>query len=347
MVLAGDMVGYDSADFIRAAKARNVPVVLTPSTMSNGIEQAEVYYHDPAYHLRSLPNILASWLFPRWVRKHRGKRLLRRPAGDVFAMEKLGIAPPFPWTFNSGFADGICVESDAMMKYYLEGGLPPSQLHATGSLANDVLADGMSHAPARRIQLLRQLGLPADRPIILVALPPDFLYVNGGRPECDFTTYAGLVDFWMGLLRNVKNHNVILTLHPSVARESALHLETETIKIANAPTASLIPLCDIFFASVSSTIRWAIACGKPVLNYDVYRYRYTDYVDVPGVVIVEDKDEIADVLLRLTSDSALLDEVTKKQRAWARHWGLLDGEVGTRMLALFDQLVKATFRIAA
>ncbi len=35
---------------------------------------------------------------------------------------------------------------------------------------------------------------------------------------------------------------------------------------------SLVPLCSLYVASVSATIRWAIACGKPVVNYDVYRF---------------------------------------------------------------------------
>ena len=79
MILAGDMVGYDTSDCIKAAHAADVPVVLVPSTMSNGLEQAEVYFNDPAYHLNSLVNIAAAWRYPRWVRRHRGKQILRDP----------------------------------------------------------------------------------------------------------------------------------------------------------------------------------------------------------------------------------------------------------------------------
>ena len=59
------------------------------------------------------------------------------------------------------------------------------------------------------------------------------------------------------------------------------------MRIAARKTSELVPLCDLYVASVSSTIRWAIACGKPVVNYDVYRYRYTDFISLDGVLIID------------------------------------------------------------
>ncbi len=347
MILAGDMVGYDTSDCIKAAHDQGVRVVLVPSTMSNGLEQAEVYFNDPAYHLNSLVNIAAAWRHPRWVRRHRGKSILRRPGGDVFAMESLGSAPPLPWIFNSGAADAICVESEAMREYYLEGGLPAEQLVATGSLANDTLARSIRDTVPARRRLLEELQLPADDPFFLVAFPPDFLYLTGGRPECDFKSYEELTRFWLSTLKKIKNHNIVIALHPSVVRDSMLHLETERIKIASLGTAALVPLCDLFVASVSSTIRWAIAAGKPVVNYDVYRYRYTDYLKVPGVILVEEQSDFEAVMLRLANEPAFFAEIRRKQEACAHQWGVLDGNVGKRMLDLFDRLAGERHRVAA
>ena len=150
-----------------------------------------------------------------------------------------------------------------------------------------------------------------------MAFPPDFLYLTGGRPECDFKTYEELTHFWLETLKKIKGHNIIIALHPSVVRETMLHLETERIKIASAGTAALVPLCDLFVASVSSTIRWAIAAGKPVVNYDVYRYRYTDYLKVPGVILVEEQRAFEAVMLRLADDPDFFAEMRRKQEACA------------------------------
>ncbi|MGC3972591.1 MAG: hypothetical protein QM775_36180 [Pirellulales bacterium] len=56
LVLGGDMPGYDTSDFIAAAHRLNIPVALVPSTMSNGIEQAEAYFHNPQFHVKSMEN---------------------------------------------------------------------------------------------------------------------------------------------------------------------------------------------------------------------------------------------------------------------------------------------------
>ncbi len=338
LILGGDMPGYDTSDYIAVARRLGIPVVLIPSTMSNGLEQAEVYYHNPQYQVIGQENELAARRFPRWMRVHRGRKLLRRPGGDILAMEQLGIAPPCPWGFNSGFADAVCAESEEMIDYYLACGLPREQIVDTGSPANDVLAEYAATAPQRRSELLRDLGLTDARPLIIAALPPDFLYLDGGRPECDFRKYDDLVAFWHRSLTSLDNCNVLLSLHPSVSPEAFRHLETNNLRIGPGNTASLVPLGDLYVASVSSTIRWAIACGKPVINYDVYRYRYTDYLRVPGVATMEEQAEFVAELKRMANDLEYRRKRTLQQQSVADRWGRLDGLAGRRLLELFQKL---------
>jgi hypothetical protein len=338
LVLAGDNPGYDTACFIRAAHDAGLRAVLVPSTMSNGLEEAEVYSKNPRYLVQGARNRAAAALFPKWAREHNGKRVLRVPGKRVLAMEWLRLAPPRPWTFNSGYADAIAVESDAMRAYYAEGGLPPEQMVETGSLANDTLHEALAQRGERRRALCAELGLPPERPMLLTALPPDFLYLEGGRPECDFRSYGELVQAWMSGIAPLGRFNRVLCLHPSVSYEEFHHLEADGVRIARRPTAELIPLCDLYVASVSSTIRWAIACGVPVVNYDVYRYRYTDYLGVAGVLRTEEQAEFAALLARFDAEPAFHESVRALQAAAAPHWGRLDGGTGGRMLALFDRL---------
>lgn len=339
LVLAGDNVGYDTACFIRAASEAGLRTVLVPSTMSNGQEEAEVYSRSPRHLARGALNRLAAALFPRWARRHKDVKVLRVPGERVFAFELLGIAPAHPWTFNSGFAAAIAVESEAMRKYYLDGGLAPESLVDTGSLANDELTQALRDRASRRAALSRELELPPDLPILLTAIPPDFLYLDGGRPECDFRRYDDLVAFWMSTVASVKQFNRVVCLHPSMPFADWRHLQDRYgVRIATQPTSALIPLCDLYVASVSSTIRWAIACGVPVANYDVYRYRYSDFRAVPGVVGVEEQGEFVHLLRRFDADVLFRERMRAEVRSVSERWGLLDGQAGSRLLALFDQL---------
>jgi hypothetical protein len=112
------------------------------------------------------------------------------------------------------------------------------------------------------------------------------------------------------------------------------HIEGSNIRIAPRKTAHLVPLCDLYVASISSTIRWAIACGKPVINYDVYRYRYTDFLSVPGVIATEERDEFQALIKRFADDKAYLTQIATQQRAVAGRWGRLDGNSSQRIVEL-------------
>jgi CDP-glycerol glycerophosphotransferase (TagB/SpsB family) len=134
----------------------------------------------------------------------------------------------------------------------------------------------------------------------------------------------------------VKNFNVVIRLHPRMKIEDFMFVEDYGIKVAAWDTADLIPLCDIYVASVSATIRWAITCGKPVINYDVYRYRYQDFTQVKGVITIEEKYDFIKVLSRLTNDMDYYNEIATAQRQEAKYWSNLDGKSEERLLRLID-----------
>lgn len=344
IVLGGDMVGYDTSLYIKLGHERGIPTLIVPSTMSNGQEQAEVYYGDPNYHVTGWAGQLVATLFAKWVMKHKDKRLFRCPPGRIIAMELAGLAPPEPWIFNSGAADAIAMESEAMLDYYAQSGMKHSRMVLTGSLSDEAMAARLSESRILRERLCRELGLEPSRPLIVTAIPPDFLYVTGGRLECDFQNYAELIEFWIGSLAELKDCNCVVALHPSMDAGMMRHIERDNVRIGTWKTAEMVPLCDIYVASISSTIRWAIACGKPVVNYDVYRYRYTDFLGVPGVLATEERAEYRSLLHRLVEDIGYRKEVADQQAASSSYWGMLDGQVGDRMVSLIERLTHGALR---
>jgi hypothetical protein len=339
LVMSIDLAGYDTGTYVKVAHQRGCKVLLISSMMSIGLDQAEVYYNNLDYHVRGYTRHWLAWAFPHWVFRHRGLDILRCPPGRVLAMELLRLAPPNPWLFNSSWAEAFNMESDAMLEYYAAAGIPREQMVVTGSTADDVMAAAQEQMVERRNELCRSLGLLEDRPLILTALPPDFLDQPGGRPECDFRVYEELVDFWLNTCCSIPGHNVIIALHPSVPPADAVKFERYGARVAPLNTAELISLCDVFVASISSTIRWAIACGKPVINYDVYRYRYTDFVGIEGVLTFEEQNEFITIMRRITSDLPYATEIRRKQAAIAPRWGRLDGKSGERMVHLVQRML--------
>lgn len=337
MILPADN-RYDLAAYVKAAHEEGIPAVVVPAFMAAADEWAQFVAGDPDHDAERLANRVTATVYPRWAHTYQDKPLLAQPASEVVARQLLGIAPPSPWTLHSGHADAIAVESEAMRQYCLVEGVPARQLVLTGSMDHDRMHERANEADALREALYRRLGMPAGRPMLLTALPPDQLY-GRGRPQCDFQDYGGLVRFWLQSLAAGDTFNVVISLHPSVKRETMAYVEDWGAKIVGDNVSTVIPLCEAYVASVSATIQWAIACGKPVLNYDVYRYRYPDYVGVRGVLNVEEQGAFVGCVKRLC-DPQYREELRAKQAQDAKYWGVLDGKAGERLLELFSELAQ-------
>lgn len=338
LFFAGDSAGYDTGSFIQAAKKLQIPTLVFPQWMAGPQEPAGYLFKDPDFSMKSWLNRFVSRQYPRWTYTFSGKKYLRLPGAQVLAKEWLGIAPPQPWILHSGFSDVIAVQSEAMKEYGVKLGLPAGQLHVVGSFEDDFMSS-ISRFPAEaRAACKKKYHLPENKKILLTALPPDFL-TGGTRPGVEFSTFDALVQFWVTALTRHAGFSVLISLHPSFEPSKMKYVEQWGATIVNEHISELLPLCDLFVASISSTIQWAIAQGKPTVNYDVYKYHYADYTSVDGVIYVERAADFNRELTRLTEDSAYLAEVRRRQEKSAPQWGTRDGHARERIVALFDTLI--------
>lgn len=340
VVMGGDLVGYNTPEVVKAAHTCGIACAIVPSTMSDGTEQAEAYYFDRNFSADAIENKFVAKIWPKWKKQHKQKTLVRLHAAEIINRQLLKLDPPLPWISSSTRGDCIIVESRAMKDYYLRCGIAEKLLQDAGSISNDELAKGFRNQGALRESLLKELGLDLGKKMILTALPPDSLYMTGGRPECEFKTYRELTIFWVeALKKKASNYNIVISLHPSVNIEDFRYLESENVKISGKSIVYLIPLCDIFVASVSSTIRWAIACAKPVVNYDVYIYRYADFMKVKGVIYLDKSKDYLETIQKLNEDNEFLTSVQNQIATEASYWGNTDGREGERILGVFGDLI--------
>lgn len=340
LIMAEDSIDYGLYIIIKAGKSVGIPTVIVPFTIANASEPAETFFHNPDHIVsKSIINRLVASLCPRWVYCYKGRKLLRLPVYDIVALELSGLAPRRPWTYNSEETSVIATENEYMLQYYQKEGLPAERLVLTGALSDDVLARGVLDAETLRTNFYRDLDLPERRRMLLCALPPSQF-----PRECEFQNYEELLRFWCDCLNELQEWNVIVRPHPRIATQEVESLKQFGIIITQKDTASLIPLCDLYVASVSATIRWAIACGKPVVNYDVYRFGYSDYKDSRGVTTVNSKEAFVSALRRLTKDNEYYSQIVALQRKCMASWGTLDGKSGERILRLFDDVIEKRTR---
>ena len=134
--------------------------------------------------------------------------------------------------------------------------------------------------------------------------------------------------------------DLTVSLHPAVSSVGRQAIEESGLAPDERYVIDLIPQHDIFVTYFSSTIRWAIACGKPVVNYDAYRLSLDVYDSAPGFANARDFSHFRESLSRLVRVSGAFEELASRQSAVAEQWGTLDGRCNERILAEVDGVVR-------
>lgn len=307
VIVGEDGVGGNLA-WIAAAKRKGIPVFVVPYEYS-GIDQAiEAIRPNIGDYRVSGPIAwaLAKWR-PSWVKQIDGKDTLRLPLRFALGYEIAGVAPANPWTVHGGGADLLLAESPQMEQHYKNEAVPLEKIACTGSLAFDDLHRALQAAKPE-----------SDRLRILCALPPDYTGGRGPMP------YGTLVGQWLDEAR--KHGNVTVQAHPA-ARTS---LESIGVQCDTRDITALIAENDLLITSVSSIIRYALAAGRPVLNFDCYKFDYPDYVGAAGCVTVNSIGDFVAQFEQISSDFA-----SYRTRAVndAARWGVIDGKSKDRFAA--------------
>ena len=338
VVLPEENLFYNHHLLVRAAHASKIACCVVPFTIVNTLEWAEAFHSVSSFDANHRVNVIFAKAFPNWILHHRGKNLIL-PSPHILGCEALNIVPDNPWLINSGRIDAIAVESRFMLNYYVRAGIAESKLRLTGALSDDQLYLAVQHKDCfqRTQKISRKVVL--KRRNILLALPPD-QFVGKTRNGCEFSDYESLVKF---IVRTTvaaagSDASVLVNLHPRTPSESVPYLADLGIVMVAGAIETLVPLADIYIAVASATIRLAISCGVPVINYDAYAYDYDDYKNLKGVVEVKNMIAFKNAIGILANDESEFIKVKAAQAMTAAELCVLDGQAGTRMLALFDEL---------
>lgn len=321
------------------AKKANIPSIIVPFTIANTKEWCESFYKVPSYEVNfSNLNYLFASLFHQWVMPYKNKRLILPPLLILFH-ERLNLTPNNPWLINDGLIDFIAVESKQMKLYYEKSGIMRERLIPTGSLYNDDLNDYLKNSERHKSNILQELHLNDDeKPILSVALPPNQMDSRSSYTE--FKSYQEAMIFWLESLSELANqYHIIINLHPRINIDDIDFIKNYPVHIYPETISNLIPVSDIFIASCSATIRMAIACAKPVLNYDFYEYGYDDYQDVKGVITVSKKSDFLNKLKEMTQDSAYYHELVNLQKIESLVWNNKPGRASDYLLQSIHKLL--------
>jgi len=275
---------------------------------------------------------------PEWLKQgaHAGAMLF--PADYIVVLESAGIHVRNAWVVHGGMAERLCVESPQMLRLYQSEGLPADKLVMTGSPYGDFVLEALQHDAAARSAFRQPRKIDPHETRILVSWPPSYHAERGSASE--FPSYLEMTRTVLEGLRDLPGVRLTVSLHPAVSAEDRAAIESMGVTLSERYVLELIPLHDIYVSYYSSTIRWAVASGKPVLNYDAYQLGLDVYDAAPGVVTVKTASELIARARELSTSESAFAALASEQVRVAPDWGLFDAPAMPRILAELENIAR-------
>lgn len=275
---------------------------------------------------------------PQWVKSGKHAGVVMQNPVYIAALEAIGIALPDPWVVHGGLAWQLCVEGERSLAFYRSEGIPERKLTMTGTPYCDIVLDGLKKDPIARAAFLNGRRITSGTTRILVSWPPSYHSSRGIFSE--FGTYESMTEALLRGLAAISGAEVTVSLHPAVTTETRNLVASWGLVVSDEYLIELIPRHDVFVGYFSSTMRWAIAAGKPVLNYDAYRLGFTYFDGVPGLRTLSSVADVLGHATQLARDDHAFETAARAQASEAWTWGVIDGRATDRVLDLGASLAR-------
>jgi len=250
-------------------------------TSSEKLRKSKLYFYEKSdsWNTAILPN---------------GKRISFFKKHDKKVIELLKVKISNPWVLGAGFSDYMLVDSEREKQRLVHLGGERGKYFVTGQMSHDQLFNtNKDRADIKRRYLLKY-GL-SDKKIILIAVPQ---YYEHGL--CDRGKHFYFLSEMIEVLSNL-DCNVILSLHPKMIRsdyEKFLRLNTN-ITIADESLSNILPVCDLFVSTYSSTVAWGLLCNKKIVIVDHIGLGYKDFFSEFRIPITRDNKELIDLVTEI------------------------------------------------
>jgi len=329
-----------AAAIIAAARSLQLPVVDLP--YGCGIEQDfEVVLEEKAKNnelieAKGLRGAIVSLLASFWIKKGKYSGAILFPPDYIIAREALGLTLQDAWIVHGGYANRLLAESEQMMHLYRAQHIKENKIALTGTPYCDLIKVTLQKNAQANAVFRNAEPMDKDHVRILVSWPPS--YHASRADKCEFATYEDMSQKILTWLHSLPNCEVTVSLHPAVQGDSRKAIEQLGLNISNEYILTLIPTHDIFVTYYSSTIRWALASGKSVVNYDLYGLRLPLFDFAPSFFDTACFEAFQEKIQSLTISPTLLADCATQQSLVAEHWGIMDGRCMERILDEIDLL---------
>lgn len=320
---------------VHAARKHGIASITVPFALSDPggdwlrrRERSEFFVDAGWFGVRWLKQKLAQ-SYPANVREQDGVRLMFLTAGQVLGLYYLDALFSVPWAYGGGATDMVTLYSESIKLKQLQLGVPAEKMVVTGQCAMDELYTLAKRRTELKRELFVQYGFQGDRPLIVLAVPHHAEHGLMGAADHDDMTGNLFSD-----LRTI-GAEVLLSLHPrSRAEDYQLLANRAGVAIATQPLLEILPAADLFVATHSSTVRWAVLLKTPTIVLDDFGVGENGMFDACSVTFITDRSTVSEVARTLLMRTALEESFIPHQAGS----DLFDGLSSQRVVSVLEAI---------
>ncbi len=243
------------------------------------------------------------------------------------AFNTSGMLSANPWILGGGLVSTVLADGEDTRRRYIEHGCSPDKIAITGHPSHDGLLCTYNNRDNVKKMLCEKYDIVLEKKVVIVALP--HLGEHGLLPWKEHWEEIRYICHVLSSL----DATILVSLHPKMEPEQYQFIEKEYgITIVHERLKDVLPIADIFLATFSSTVQWAILCKIPTIVFDFYDLNYNVYNWAKSLTVINNKSKFEDYLKKMVGDDELLAARKKQAKDDALMISPFDGNCTSRII---------------
>ena len=331
-IINGDRHLGDEPIFLKISKYCKIPTII-PYLVDFADE--ERIFHNDVITKKIKPNIFTSQYIIESQKNLRYKIVKESyyyPHVIGNALQKFGVITSNPYVMGSGDSNILCLNNQHYKELYIKNGVKKDKIKVIGDGAYDNLYAQNEKKISIRNEIMQNYHLDYDKKIILIALPQ-----LGEHNILPWDKHWEEINFLVESCNKLEQ-NILISLHPKMNRDSYLFLEKKyNCQILNERLSDVLVVADVFVATYSSTVVWAILCSINTIVIDFYGLNYTMYDFLNSIKKIDNKEKLASTLETVINEEINFSDDWKKLSKNE----VFDGKTTQRYIDLINEVIKS------
>ena len=324
ILVSTDRVVGEELAFLSVARRKGILCAVIPFDITDPDSLAHFRRDLEGFALGSLTLRFFERFLPSQVRTSGyGTFSFFRPLRTL-VLAALGQLPPNPWTMGSA-ADVLFVSGERDRERSIEWGTSGEKIEVSGRPSLDTLCASLEDNDGTGS--VRSSAPKSSPPVLVCAVP--HLGEHGLMPWEEHLEHT----VWLMDALAELDAAVVLSLHPK--SDPAVYqplAESRGLTISAAPLVEALPQADIYVATVSSTIRWAVLLGIPTVVVNHFGLDEAMFSDIDGLVMTRSKEDLLRALSLVVASGEERDRIANRLRLSATKLDRFDGSSSQRIV---------------